>query len=44
MLWQLVAARIASGIRARFGGQPAYFDPDPFATEAPFLSDRWPGH
>jgi len=37
-----VAARIAGGIRARLRKQPAYFDPDPYASEAPFVSDRWP--
>jgi len=37
-----VAARIATGVLARFRTQPEYFDPDPYASEAPFLSDRWP--
>jgi hypothetical protein len=39
-----IAARLAIGVLARLRPQPDHFDPDPYATEAPFLSDRWPGH
>ena len=39
-----IAAQLAVGVLARLRQHPDHFDPDPYATEAPFLSGRWPGH
>ena len=39
-----IAARLVIGVLARLRRQPNHFDPDPYASEAPFLSDRWPRH
>lgn len=38
------AARLAIGVLTRLRQPPDHFDPDPYATEAPFLGERWPGH
>lgn len=31
-----------ASLLASFLKEPEYFEPDPFATESPFLSDSWP--
>ena len=46
MLWHRIAALLLTAlcVLARRRRQPEHFAPDKYATEPPFLSDRWPIH